>query len=59
MTPRPRPTARQCEQCKKQSPAAISYYRLTTPGQWLCFRCAKRAHRLAKRLTSTFRDDKD
>jgi len=44
-----RPTARRCERCGKQSPAAISYYRLSTPGQWLCFRCAKQLQQLSKR----------
>lgn len=37
-----KPTARRCEQCGKQSPAAISYYRLAPVGKWLCFRCVKR-----------------
>jgi hypothetical protein len=47
--------ARKCEQCGKESPAAISFYRHTTPGQWLCFKCVSKRRALGRRLLGAFR----
>jgi hypothetical protein len=43
-----KPSVRTCERCGRQSPAAISYYRLTVPGQWLCFKCVTKLSRDAR-----------
>lgn len=43
-----KPTARTCEACGVQSPAAISYYRQTVPGRWLCFKCVTKIQKAAR-----------
>jgi ribosomal protein L37AE/L43A len=45
-----KPSARHCEECGRKSPAAISYYRQTVPGRWLCFKCVTKIQRAAKGL---------